>query len=66
MAVFKKYIYCIFYININKHFTLIKTEQCIETNTKDISEDIRDVLWLISVGRLEMWFVVKWSRFVTT
>lgn len=47
-----------------KHLTLNESEQCIKNiNTKDISENIHDVAWLISVGRLAVWYMVKWSCF---
>ncbi|KAL7838802.1 hypothetical protein AOLI_G00272060 [Acnodon oligacanthus] len=36
------------------------------TKSKQISETMRDVAWLISVGRLAVRCIVKWSCYVTT
>ncbi|MGL5820184.1 MAG: reverse transcriptase domain-containing protein, partial [Sarcina sp.] len=50
-----------------KHLDSAESKKCIKNlNSKDISENIRDVAWLISVGRLAVRCVVKWSCYVTT
>lgn len=50
-----------------RHLTIPESEQCIKNvNTKNITENVRDVVWLISVNRLAVGCIVKWSCFVTT
>lgn len=49
-----------------KHLTNDKSKQGIKNIfSKNLSENIRDTTWLISVGRLPVRAIVKWSCFVT-
>lgn len=44
----------------HKHLTLTESLDCIKIiRIKDISENMRDITWIIRVGRLVVWCVVK-------
>lgn len=43
------------------------SKRCIKNVfSKNISENIRDIVWLIAAGRLPECVIVKWSCLVTT
>ena len=51
----------------HKHLNEAESKICIRNiQSTHISENMRDVAWLISVGRLAVRCVVKWSCYVTT
>lgn len=50
-----------------KHLTETEHKMVLQNlKSKNISENMRDMMWLVSVGRLAVRCVVRWSCYVTT